>query len=160
MLNKLWLGLVLDCFNLSFMDLFCAVLCGKHKIPLLLMNWTPARYLFWNMEEERRGDEGYKDGCWTPIREGLSLVRCQSGERASGGSIIINIQRPGETLSHTPLWGLMSVVMGISSEPPDRNSMVVCSHWLSVLLRVRDIAHAERTWDGSWTSEPHAQLSQ
>ena len=146
------------------------------KIPRPLMNraLTPG-YLFWNMDEKLRGDEGYKDGCWTPIREGLSLVRCQSGERASGGSIIINIQRPGETLSHTPLWGLMSVVMGISSEPPDRNSMVVCSHWLSVLLRVRDIAHtertwvllkvrdiahAERTWDGSWTSEPHAQLSQ
>ena len=37
------------------------------------------------MDEKLGGDEGYKDGCWTPIREGSSLVSRQSGEREEGG---------------------------------------------------------------------------
>ena len=79
--------------------LFVATVWKTQKSPLLLMNRAPLipGYLFWNMDEKPRGGEGYKDGCWTPIREGLSLVSRQSGER--GGetrSILVNIQR--ETL--------------------------------------------------------------
>ena len=48
------------------------------------------------MDEKLRGDEGYKDGCWTPIREGLSLVRLQSGVREEGE--INTRQYQGETL--------------------------------------------------------------
>ena len=40
-----------------------------------------------------RGDEGYKDGCWTPIREGLSLVSRQTrGGRGDLRSILVIIQ--------------------------------------------------------------------
>ena len=39
------------------------------------------------------GDEGYKDGCWTPIREGLSLVSRQTpGGRADQINTAVNIQ--------------------------------------------------------------------
>ena len=50
------------------------------------------------MDEKLRGDEGYKDGCWTPIREGLSLVRRQSEVREEGKerSILVNTYQ-GET---------------------------------------------------------------
>ena len=40
-----------------------------------------------------RGDEGYKDGCWTPIREGLSLVSRQiPGGTGDQINTAVNIQ--------------------------------------------------------------------
>lgn len=76
------------------------------------------------MDEKLGGDEGYKDGCWTPIREGSSLVSRQSGERRGDG--INTRQYPGRDCGvcrsdSAPLWCL-SAVMGISPEPRDRNA--------------------------------------
>ena len=55
------------------------------------------------MDEKLRGDEGYKDGCWTPIREGLSLVRRQSEVREEGRerSILVNIRERLRCLSQS-----------------------------------------------------------
>ena len=113
----------------------CCFYCVENtKIPRPLMNRAPLSLLVICFEiwmRSWRGDEGYKDGCWTPIREGLSLVSRQTrGGRGDLRSILVNIQGErrdsGCRSDSTPLW-CPSAVMGISREPRDRNAMTVSS---------------------------------
>lgn len=90
---------VIKSLNASVVCCYCV---ENTKIPRPLMNRAPLSLLVICFEiwmRSWRGDEGYKDGCWTPIREGLSLVSRQTRGGTGGGDQIntpVNIQG-GET---------------------------------------------------------------
>ena len=74
---------VIKSLNASVVCCYCV---ENTKIPRPLMNRAPLSLLVICFEiwmRGWRGDEGYKDGCWPPIREGLSLVSRQRGQRRS-----------------------------------------------------------------------------
>ena len=95
------------------------------------------------MDEKLRGDEGYKDGCWTPIREGLSLVTSQKWER--GGWREINTRQYLETgerlLWQSPCTFVMPVCCHGNISRASSKECQACVQALTVSVVTTEIVH-------------------